>query len=110
MLGPQPGGHPADGQSRSALPFGESCGAALLLDRRTDDGGSRHARAAVDEQYVDEFRHSYATHLVEAGISLRTVQDILGHSSLRTTEVYMHVTVPGRERVHEVVNQLMRDL
>jgi site-specific recombinase XerD len=59
---------------------------------------------------IHTLRHSYATHLVEAGISLRTVQDILGHSSLRTTEVYMHVTVPGRERVHEVVNQLMRDL
>jgi hypothetical protein len=29
---------------------------------------------------------------------------------LRTTEVYMHVTVAGRERVHEVLNQLMRDL
>jgi len=59
---------------------------------------------------IHTLRHSYATHLIEAGISLRTVQDILGHASLRTTEVYMHVTVPGRERVQEVVNQLMKDL
>lgn len=40
----------------------------------------------------------------------RTVQDILGHRSLRTTEVYVHVTVPGRERVQEVVDRLMLDL
>lgn len=59
---------------------------------------------------IHTLRHSYATHLIEAGISLRTVQDILGHSCMKTTEVYMHVTVAGRERVQDVVNQLMRDL
>jgi site-specific recombinase XerD len=59
---------------------------------------------------IHTLRHSYATHLIEAGISLRTVQDILGHANLRTTEVYMHVTLPGRERVHDVVNRLMQDL
>ena len=55
-------------------------------------------------------RHSYATHLVEAGISLRTVQDILGHATLKSTEVYMHVTMPGRERVQDVVDALMHGL
>jgi len=59
---------------------------------------------------IHTLRHSCATHLVEHGISLRTIQDVLGHKSLHTTEVYMHVTVPGTERLQAVLDQLMADL
>jgi site-specific recombinase XerD len=55
-------------------------------------------------------RHSYASHLLEAGVSLRSIQQVLGHKSLRTTEVYIHVTQPGAERVQEIVDRLMADL
>jgi len=57
---------------------------------------------------VHTLRHSYATHLLEAGVNIRRIQQYLGHSSLNSTMIYLHLTTQGHQNAYRIINELMK--
>jgi site-specific recombinase XerD len=100
---------PATGRDHTQSPTATS-----PMSRTSVQGAFRTAkhRAGITKTGVaiHTLRHSYATHLLEAGVNPRLIQRYLGHTQLETTMIYLHLTHTGHEDAYERINALMHGL
>ena len=92
--------HAAPLHDPSIGPLSRSCLQSAFV--RAVKHAGVHKRA-----HVHTLRHSYATHLLEAGVALQLIQEFLGHKSPRTTTIYTHLTRELRDAALSPINELM---
>ena len=67
-----------------------------------------HRVGVKKEVTIHSLRHSFATHLLESGIDLRYIQELLGHKSSKTTEIYTHVSNKDLMRIKNPLDQIFQ--
>jgi site-specific recombinase XerD len=93
----------ADGPSAAVRPFHPTSLQRAFTHAVAASGVTKRA-------HIHTLRHSYATHLLEAGVSVLLIQQYLGHSSPSTTAIYAHVTRELRETALDPINSLTSGL
>lgn len=95
-------------QNRSGNPYTRA-GIAYIIDKYVDIANSKHNANITVNMHPHVFRHSKAVHLLEAGVELIYIRDFLGHSSVKTTEIYAKVCTQNKiealEKVYENLSQ-----
>jgi len=102
LIFPAPG-RGGTGLATATAPMPRSSVQGAFREALQDSGLHKHAS-------VHTLRHSWATHVLEAGVNLRLIQAYLGHSSPTTTSLYTHLTARAEQLALEAINRLLGEL
>jgi len=96
---------------RKADPRGQNEQSALFVNKHGKRLSTRSVRRKLDKYLIQAgldptisphtLRHSFATHMLNNGADLRSVQELLGHQSISTTQVYMHLTAQKMKQAYD---------